>query len=303
MQPITRLDQIPERLKQGATRRIAVAAAEDANTLGAIVRAVKEGFAEAVLVGNRDAIERTAFESGLIIDPDWIVDVADHAGAVSCAVELVRSGKADVLMKGLINTDLFLKAVLNPETGLLPKGRVMSYVCAVEVPGYQKLMFITDTAVLPFPDLKQKEAMLRYAVNMAKRFGIEEPKVALIGASEKVSPNFPNSIDYALLSKMAERGQFGKCLVDGPLDLFLACDPASVAIKGVPTPIAGQADVLLFPSLEACNAFYKGLMLFAHGELAGMICGPEKPVVVMSRSESENSKYYCIALSCLMADE
>lgn len=303
MKPITRLNQITERLKQGAIRRIAVAAAEDANTLCAIVRAVNEGFAEAVLIGNRSAIEQTAADAGIQIDPDWIVDAADHAGAVSCAVELVRSGKADILMKGLVNTDLFLKAVLNPETGLLPKGQVMSYVCAVEVPDYPKLMFITDTAVLPFPDMKQKEAMLRYSINMARRFGIEEPKVALIGASEKVNPNFPNTIDYALLSKMAERGQFGKCLVDGPLDLFLACDPASVAIKGVLTPIAGQADVLLFPSLEACNAFYKGLMLFAKGELAGMICGPEKPVVVMSRSESENSKYYCIALSCLMADE
>ncbi|PKP15486.1 MAG: phosphate acetyltransferase [Bacteroidetes bacterium HGW-Bacteroidetes-22] len=290
-------------MKQDAPRRIAVAAAEDANTLGAVVRAVNDGFAEAILIGDRRAIEQTASAAGIHINPAWIVDAGDHACAVACAVQMVRTGKADVLMKGLVNTDLFLKAVLNTETGLLPKGRVMSYVCAVEVPDYPKLMFITDTAVLPFPDLNQKEAMLRYALSMARRFGIAEPKVALIGASEKVSPNFPNSIDYALLSKMAERGQFGKCLVDGPLDIFLACDPASAAIKGVPTPIAGQADVLLFPSLEACNAFYKGLMLFAGGELAGMICGPDKPVVVMSRSESENSKYYCIALSCLMADE
>lgn len=302
MEPITRLNQIPERLKTtGQCYRVAVAAAEDANTLGAVMRASADGFARPVLIGNREAIMRTSAEANVPVDESYIVHVPDHAGAVAAAVDMVKSGEADVLMKGLVNTDLFLKAVLNPEKGLLPKGQVMSYVCAVEVPAYPKLLFVTDTAVLPFPDLKQKEAMLRYALRMARRFGVVKPKVALIGASEKVSEHFPNSVDYALLSKMAERGAFGDCIVDGPLDVFLACDPASAAIKGVPTPVAGEADVLLFPSLESCNPFYKGLMLFAGGELAGMICGPEKPVVVMSRSESENSKYYCIALSCLMA--
>lgn len=302
MEPITRLSQIPERLKTtGQCYRVAIAAAEDANTLGAVMRAAADGFARPVLIGNREAIMRTSAEANVPVDESYIVHVPDHAGAVAAAVDMVKSGEADVLMKGLVNTDLFLKAVLNPEKGLLPKGQVMSYVCAVEVPAYPKLLFVTDTAVLPFPDLKQKEAMLRYALHMARRFGVVKPKVALIGASEKVSEHFPNSVDYALLSKMAERGAFGDCIVDGPLDVFLACDPASAAIKGVPTPVAGEADVLLFPSLESCNPFYKGLMLFAGGELAGMICGPEKPVVVMSRSESENSKYYCIALSCLMA--
>lgn len=304
MEPITRLHQIAERLKtRQRSYRIAVAAAEDANTLGAVIRAKADGFAHPILIGSTAAILRTAAEAGLAVDRSAIVEAADHAAAVDVAVSMVKSGKADVLMKGLVNTDLFLKAVLHPDRGLLPRGRVMSYVCAVEVPAYPKLLFLTDTAVLPFPDLKQKEAMLRYALNMARRFGIDEPRVALIGATEKVSAGFPNTVDYAVLSKMAERGQFGKCVVDGPLDVFLACDPASSEIKGVPTPVVGRADVLLFPSLESCNPFYKGLMLFAGGELAGMICGPEKPVVVMSRSESENSKYYCIALSCLMADE
>lgn len=304
MEPITRLHQIAERLKKSQrSYRVAVAAAEDANTLGAVIRAAADGFARPVLIGNTAAILRTAADAGLEVDPATLVEAADHATAVDLAVAMVKQGEADVLMKGLVNTDLFLKAVLHPEKGLLPRGRVMSYVCAVEVPSYPKLLFLTDTAVLPFPDLKQKEAMLHYALTMARRFGIEEPRVALIGATEKVSAGFPNTVDYAVLSKMADRGQFGKCVVDGPLDVFLACDPPSVEIKGVPTPVAGRADVLLFPSLESCNPFYKGLMLFAGGELAGMICGPEKPVVVMSRSESENSKYYCIALSCLMADE
>jgi len=136
---------------------------------------------------------------------------------------------------------------------------------------------------------------------MAGKFGIEKPKVALIGASEKVSRHFQNSADYAVMCKMAERGQIKNCIMDGPLDLFLACDSKSVSVKGVDTPVGGDADILLFPSLESCNPFYKSLMLFAGGELAGLITGTAKPVVVMSRSESERSKYYCIALSCLMS--
>ena len=144
--------------------------------------------------------------------------------------------------------------------------------------------------------------MAGYAIKMVNKFGIEKPKIALIGASEKPSPHFKYSADYLEMCKMAEHGELGNCTMDGPLDLFLACDKKSVAIKGINTPVNGEADILLFPSLESSNPFYKGLMLFAKGELAGLIMGTVKPVVVMSRSESEISKYYCIVLSCLMAN-
>jgi phosphotransacetylase len=178
---------------------------------------------------------------------------------------------------------------------------VLSYVGAIEIPAYHKLLFITDPAVIPFPDLDQKVAMAGYAIEMAVRFGIRKPRIALIGASEKMNRHFQNSIDYSIMCKMADRGQIKNCIMDGPLDLFLACDKKSIKIKGVKTPVDGNADILLFPSLESCNPFYKGLMLFAGGELAGLIRGTLKPVVLMSRSESEKSKYYCIALACLMA--
>jgi phosphate butyryltransferase len=206
-------------------------------------------------------------------------------------------------MKGLVATDKFLKAVLHKDTGLLPHKAVLSYVCALEIPKYKKLLLVCDTAVLPFPDLDQKIAMVNYAVKMAHKFGIKKPKVALLSASEKVSPHFPASLDYSLMCRMAEVGQIKGCEIDGPLDLFLACDPASIGIKGVSTPIHGEADILIFPSLESANAFYKGLMLFAGAELAGLLQGTIKPVVVMSRSESAQSKYYCIALACLMAED
>ena len=303
MEPIKSLDQMVEHLKKtGQKKRIAVANAQDTNTIGALAQAVNTGFAEALMVGPKTEIENAARQQN--IDPGIfeIIDIANDTEATLHARKLVKTDEADVLMKGLVGTDKFLKAVLDKKDGLLPPKAVMSYVCAIELPKYHKLLFVTDTAVLPFPDLKQKAAMLNYSVQMANKFGIDNPKVALIGASEKVSEGFPNGLDYAMISKMAQRGQTAKCIVDGPLDVFLACDPESVRIKGVDTPVAGDADVLLFPTLEACNSFYKGLMLFGGGELAGLIQGTEKPVVVMSRSESPKSKFYCVALSCLMSE-
>ncbi len=285
----------------GVRKKIAVAWAQDPNTVGSLYRAAGEGFAEPFMIGRRERIIDTCRQTGADPDLFTIIDADDEKDAAEMAVAITRSGEADIVMKGLVGTDKFLRAVMDKEKGLLPPRAVMSYVCAVEIPAYRKLLFITDTAVIPFPDLDQKVAMARYAVDMAHRFGIEKPKVALIGASEKVSSHFPNSLDYSVMCKMAERGQISGCMMDGPVDLFLACDPESVRIKGVDTPLAGDADVLLFPSLESCNPFYKGLMLFGGGELAGMICGTSKPVVMMSRSESELSKYYCVALSCLMA--
>jgi phosphate butyryltransferase len=301
---ISSLRQMAETVRtSGIRKKIAVAWAQDPNTVGSLHRAVEEGFAEAFMIGRRDQIINTCRETGADPGRFKIIDAEDERSAAEISVAMTRSGETDVVMKGLVGTDKFLRAVMDKEKGLLPPKAVMSYVCAVEIPAYRKLLFITDTAVIPFPDLDQKVAMARYAIEMAHRFGIEKPSVALIGASEKVSSHFPNTLDYSVMCKMAERGQITGCIMDGPVDLFLACDPESVRIKGIDTPLGGNADILLFPSLESCNPFYKGLMLFGGGELAGMICGTTKPVVLMSRSESELSKYYCVALSCLMASQ
>lgn len=304
MNPIRSLEELASHVRGlGGKTRIAVAAAEDPNTLSSIARAVSEGFALGFLLGDAQKIAAVCAAEG--IDPSLfeIRNVPDPGAAATEAVRMTRSGEADVLMKGLVGTDKFLKVVLNKEKGLLPPKAVMSYVCALELPQHNKLLFISDTAVLPQPDLEQKIAMVNYSVAMARRFGIEKPKVALICATEKVSPGMESTLHSALIAKMAQRGQIRNCVVDGPLDVFLACDPAAGEIKGVDSPIAGEADILIFPSLESANSFYKGLMLFAGGELAGLIQGTVKPVVVMSRSESAASKYYCVALSCLMAGE
>ena len=281
--------------------RIAVAWAQDTNTIAAIAKAVNKGFIDAVLIGNPSEIRKTCKVEGVDDKIFTLIETDNESQACSQAVRLAKTGEADVVMKGLVGTDKFLKTVMDKEKGLMLQDSVLSYVCAMQIPAYHKLLFITDTAVIPFPNLDQKVAMARYAIEMAQKFGIEKPKIALIGASEKMSRHFESAVDYSIMCKMAEQNQIKNCIMDGPLDIFLACDKQCGKIKGVKTPVDGDADILLFPSLESSNPFYKGLMLFADGKIAGLIRGTVKPVVVMSRNESEISKYYCIALSCLMA--
>jgi phosphate butyryltransferase len=300
---ITTLDQmVGNVLMLKKVHRIAVAWAQDPNTLNSLARAVTEGFAEAYLLGNKKEIENACINAAINGSVFKIIGSDNETNAAIEAVRMVKEGEADIVMKGLLGTDIFLKAIMDREKGLMLPDAVLSYVGAIQIPSYHKLLFVTDTAVIPFPDLRQKISMVNYAIEMANRFGIMKPKVALISASEKKSRHFPSSEDYQIICNLVQEGKIMDCIIDGPLDLFLACDPKSVEIKGIKTPVNGDADILLFPSLESCNPFYKALMLFAQGELAGLIRGTEKPVIVMSRSESERSKYYCIALACLMAN-
>ena len=202
-------------------------------------------------------------------------------------------------MKGLVGTDKFLKAVMDKEKGLMLPDAVLSYVGALEIPAYHKLLFITDPAVIPFPISIRKLPWPVMQSKWQRKFGIEKPKIALIGASEKMSRHFANSVDYAIMCKMADSGQIKNCIMDGPLDLFLACDKKSVEIKGVDTPVNGEADILFFPSLESCNPFYKGLMLFAGGELAGLI-GVQKNLLLLC--QEVKAKYQNITVLLFLPD-
>ncbi len=302
MNAIRSLDELVIRVKSLPKKKIAVAFGQDPYTIESLSLAVEEGLAEAVLIGNRTVIDTVCREKGVNSDIFEVIHNSDPVSSSIEAVAMVRNGDADVIMKGLVGTDKFLKAVMDKEKGLLPHGSVMTYVGALDIPKYNKLLFISDPAVIPFPEIKQKTAMVNYSVAMAHKLGINNPKVSLVSCTEKVNPGIPNTITDAAICKMNERGQIPGCVLDGPLDVFLSCDKKAVEVKGVPTPINGEADILVFPTLEASNAFYKGLMLFAGAELAGLIQGTTKPVIVMSRSESAKSKFYCIALSCLMAD-
>ncbi len=299
MHQLKRLADITEAVRKQGKKRLAVAYAQDPNTIESIDMAINEGIIEAFMVGDRDKIIETA--KAKKIDPDkfHIVHVPDETQSAIEAVRMVREGECDVLTKGLVSTDKYLKAILDKEKGLLPPGNIMSHVCVVDIPAYRKLIFLADTAVIPFPTLEQKIAMLNYTIATAHKFGVEKPKAALLTATEKVNSKFQATIDASIICKMADRGQIKGAVVDGPLDLFLACDPNAVEIKGVDTPIAGDADILIFPTIEASNLFYKGIMLFAGGELAGLMQGTTHPVIVISRSESALSKYYSIAAGCL----
>lgn len=298
---ITSLDQMVEKvIASGVRCRIAVAWAQEHNLIAAVGRAAQNGFAEAILIGNSDAVISECRKAGINRKHFEIINAKDDSEASEEAVRLVNTGAADIVMKGLVSTGKFLKAVMDRNNGLMIPGSVLSYVATVEIPAYNKLLFITDPAVIPYPDLDQRIKMAGYAIDLANKFGISVPRMALIGPSEILSSRFPYYGDYATLCEMSKSDQIKNCIIDGPIDLFLACDKNSVEIKGVNTPVNGDADILMFPSLESANPFYKALMLFAGGELAGIIRGTRRPVIVMSRSESEKSKYYCIALACLM---
>lgn len=286
-------------------QKMAVANAVDEHTLDAVAMAIKAGLIEAYLIGDVAVIESSAhlFDDEAIYPYLHIVDIPDVLSATLEAVRMVKQDEADILMKGLVNTDVLLRAVLDKEKGLLPAGNILTYNATLEIPKYHKLVFFSDPAVIPSPTVEQRTAMIKYAINTAYKFGIETPKVALIHATEKVSPKIPYMLDYMDIMAKWRAGEFGNVIIDGPLDIFLSLDTERGSIKKVPTPLLGDADILIFPDFMAANSFYKGLMIFADAEMGGILQGTSKPVVITSRSESIKSKFYSIAIACIAAQQ
>ncbi len=224
----------------------------------------------------------------------------DPAEAARQAVEAVRRGEADVLMKGFVNTDVLLRAILNKETGLLRHGSVMTHIAMAQLPDYPKLLLFTDSAVIPYPTHEQRVAQVGYVAHFCHRLGISQPRIALIHCSEKVDArNFPYTARYDEVKAMAAQGAFGPCTVDGPLDLKTSCSPHSMAVKHISSPIAGSADALVFPDIEAGNLFYKTITLFCQARTAGVLQGTQVPVVLPSRGDSAEAKFLSICLACL----
>lgn len=302
MEPIRSFAQLTEHLKTlNSRKRIALVCAKDANTEYAIERALAEGLAEFIMIGNSNDIK--GYES-LRKYPEYVTVIhTENAGeAARKAVEMIRADEADILMKGIINTDDLLHAVLDKEHGLLPRGKVLTHLAVMEIPDYHKLLFFSDAAVIPRPSIQQRIEMIWYGIHACHAFGIEQPRIALTHFSEKVSPKFQNSMDYVNIVELAEAGEFGNVIVDGPLDVKTACEKNSGEIKGIVSPIEGEADMLIFPNIEAGNTFYKSVSLFAHAEMAGLLQGPICPVVLPSRSDTGISKYYSIAMACLTSN-
>ena len=303
MEPTVDFKALPQRLRSIAKCvTVAVACPADAHTEEVIERSISEEFAKFILV----AVEQNAAVAERLHakypDRTAIILATDVDDASRKAVAEVRQGRAQVLMKGTVNTDNLLRAVLNKECGLLEKGHVLTHIAVAEIPGLQRLLFFTDAAVIPYPTTEQFHAQLGYIADTYRSVtGNDCPRVALTHCTEKVSEKFPLTLSYEELKKEAREGAFGSIEVDGPMDVKTACDAESGAIKGIASPVVGNADILIFPDIEAGNTFYKAITLFAKATVAGMLAGTTAPVVVTSRADTVESKFYSLATACMKA--
>lgn len=303
MEPTVDFKALPQRLRSMAKCvTVAVACPADAHTEEVIERSISEEFAKFILV----AVEQNAAVAERLHakypDRTAIILATDVDDASRKAVAEVRQERAQVLMKGTVNTDNLLRAVLNKECGLLEKGHVLTHIAVAEIPGLQRLLFFTDAAVIPYPTTEQFHAQLGYIADTYRSVtGNDCPRVALTHCTEKVSEKFPLTLSYEELKKEAREGAFGSIEVDGPMDVKTACDAESGAIKGIASPVVGNADILIFPDIEAGNTFYKAITLFAKATVAGMLAGTTAPVVVTSRADTVESKFYSLATACMKA--
>ncbi|MEG0308326.1 MAG: phosphate butyryltransferase [Clostridium sp.] len=297
---IKTFDEVILKVKSQPMKKVAVAVAQDEPVLEAIRDAKKNGIADAILVGDKEKILSIATKLNMNIEDYEIIDEKDPNKAAIETVKLVSSGKADMMMKGLVDTATFLRAVLNKEVGLRT-GNQMSHIAVFEVPGYDRLLFVTDAAFNMYPELKEKVDIIKNAVQVAHALEIEVPKVAPICAVEVVNPSMPATLDAANLCKMNERGQIKGCIIDGPLALDNALSKEAAAHKNISGPVAGMADILLMANIEAGNAVYKCLTYTTESKNGGLLMGAAAPVIVTSRADSPQTKMNSIALASLVA--
>ena len=281
-------------------KRMVAAWGVDDHTISAASQAVDIGLVDVILVGDRTLIENVCCNEGIDVAKFKIVHNPIELQAVAQAVQMVRDGEGDFLMKGLCSTDKFLRAILNKETGLLPPKGTLTHCGVIEIPQYHKLLFVGDVAVIPAPDLKQKQIIMECLVKTARSAGVTMPKVAIIAATEQVLSSQPSTMEAAQLAKMADRGQIKGCVADGPLALDVAIDKESADIKGLVSPVAGDADCLLFPNIESGNVFYKTNSKFVPGvRQAGILVGAKVPCVLSSRADSADTKLNSIAVAAM----
>lgn len=300
MQPIQSFKDLTAHLQNMGRRfRLSIVCGSDASTAGAAMRAVNEGFAEAIFVGDCEAVRKLPCVAGYTGSHVSYVEAESHEDAAQKAVTLVRDKKADVLMKGLLHTETLLRAVLNKEWGILPKGRVLTHIAMAQIPAYHKLFFFSDAAVIPYPTHEQRAAQVGYMAQMLHAFGIEEPRIALIHCAETVNEKFPHTLGYKELCERAAAGEWGPLRVDGPLDLRTSCDPVGLKLKGIQSTLEGNADAVIVPDIEVGNVLYKSLPLFAGAQLAGTLQGTLAPVVLPSRGDDLEAKFHSLALATM----
>ncbi|WP_306274098.1 phosphate butyryltransferase [Parageobacillus thermoglucosidasius] len=298
-----KLQSLIDRTTKSQNMTVAVAAAEDEEVIDAVAMALNRHFGKFVLYGDREQILQLLKQKNYAnSDNIQIVHANSAVQAAELAVRAVHSNEAGVLMKGNVPTAALLKAVLNKEYGLRI-GKVLSHVAVFEIPGYDRLIIVTDAAMNVSPDLEQKAQIIANAVAVAHAIGIETPKVAPLAAVEIVNPSMPATVDAAALAMMQKRGQIEGCVIDGPLALDNAVSPKAAKHKRIDSEVAGKADILLVPDIEAGNMLYKSLVYFANAKVGAIIAGAKAPIVLTSRADSAENKLYSLALAVCSASK
>ena len=286
--------ELEKQVKNEKQRVIAVAMAEDKDVLIALEKARARGFTKAILTGEKRKIISILRTSGADEYNYEIIDTKGEEQAVSESISLVKNNEAHVLMKGLCSTSVFLKGVLDKKKGLR-SGKILSHLAIFESPNYHKLFMMSDAAMNIAPDLTGKVNILNNALSVAQRLGYKRSKVAIISAIEKVNPDgIPSSADAAIIAKMGDRGQIKGAIIDGPLAVDNALSRQACEVKGLKTPVGGDADICIVPNIETGNAFYKLLTIMGNCKVAGIIVGAQSPIVLTSRADSEESKFLSI---------
>ncbi len=296
---ISNFRDLLEAARQAGPRTVAIAAANEKEVLQAAQSAQAERIADSILVGGGAAIHSLAKCLHLDLRNMEVIDQPDPREAAAQVMALVREGRAQMAMKGRIETGDFLRAALDRDTGLRT-GHLLSHVGVFEIPGFSRLLFMTDAGVVVAPDITQKIEIVQNAIDVAQTLGVQMPKVAILAATEMVNPKIPTTLDAANLSKMADRGQIRGGIVDGPLALDNAISSESSSIKGINSPVAGQADILVAPDIEAGNMLSKAITYFAKGRMAGVVVGAQCPLIVASRSDPHETKLLSMALGVVM---
>lgn len=287
--------------KSHRKRTLVAINAIDLHSLEAISEAIKLGIVSGVVTGNRDEIIKQCKAHEIDHQSFQIIHAETEEDAARLAVDQVKQIPGSILMKGLISSDKYMRAILNKEAGLLPPGNVLSHVSVIDNPNYHKLLIVSDVAIIPYPSISQKIAMVHYLKKMAMDLGISRPKIALITPTEQVLPSLVSCTDAVEIMKAAEDGRFEPAVVFGPMALDVAIDLESAQIKNITSEVAGDADCLLFPNIDAGNVFYKTNTKLCGADQAAVVMGANVPVVLSSRGDSIQTKLNSIALAALLS--
>ena len=297
---IKNLATLREMISAGEKKTCAVACAHDAHTLEAIMTMRNEGLMNCLLVGHTEDIKRIAAQHNYEVADSEIIEAATDEEAAQICVDLVRDGKAGFILKGILQTGTLLKAVVNKQTGL-NTGAIISHFALLGLPGYHKLLAVADSGMIPAPDLETKKGIVRNAVGALEKLGYEKPLISALCAAEAVSPKIIETVDAAVLKEASLSGELGNCYVEGPISFDLAMNPESAKVKKYESPVVGNSDMLLVPSLATGNIMVKAMLQFAGAQMAGCIVGAKCPIALISRSASYEEKYYSLLLCALIS--